>query len=378
MEPECGTHVYPVQGSQGLALETGKPPPSRPVVSAGSGQNDHLSEIISHVLEPLVKMRPGGMEVTSTGDFISRVEETNRKNIAIEDIDLNQVDHHLDEMEKEAQRRYDDFNQNQLKNDDTLAEGWKVEDLRDEVGEPSTWLDELTRRWKNTEFNIILDRLGVVNNWPTECKDIKESFTSWLLENDEATLEEEGEDILDGLEVLREGKEEGVSDEVLMDVTDIITSILIGSSWKVKQVAPIFQQAGEQTRERIKRVGRAEGMKKMRDEIRKLSNARLKHNIKKHEFQDMEVGLKRRGDCSKRRESGEVRSEHVENKYVQDSGSRLQIVGSDVEALYPSLEAIQVAEIVYQAVLEYKVKFKNVDWMTSTQQECMMGPLGRV
>ena len=51
---------------KGWTLETGKPPPSRPVVSAGSGQNDHLSEIISHILEPVIKMRPGGMEVTST------------------------------------------------------------------------------------------------------------------------------------------------------------------------------------------------------------------------------------------------------------------------------------------------------------------------
>ena len=258
-------------------------------------------------------------------------------------------------MEKEAQRRDNEFDQNHPKYVDTLTEGWTGADLSGEVGEPSTWLDEMTSRWKNTEFSIVLDRLSVVNNWPAECKEIKESFTSWLMENDETTLVEEGEDILDGMEVLRDGNEGGVTDEMLMDVTDIITSILIGSSWKVKKVAPIFRNAGEQTRERIKRIGRAEGMKKMRDEIRKLSNTRLKHNIKQHEFLDMDVGLKRRGDCSTRMERGEVRSEHVENKYVQDSGSRLQIVGSDVEALYPSLEAIQVAEIVYQAVLESKV-----------------------
>ena len=60
-------------------METGKPPPSRPVVSAGSGQNDHLSEIISHILEPIVKMRPGGMEMTSTGDFRSVVDGINKK-----------------------------------------------------------------------------------------------------------------------------------------------------------------------------------------------------------------------------------------------------------------------------------------------------------
>ena len=46
---------------KGWQINTGTPPPSRPVVSAGSGQNDHLSEIISHILEPIVKMNPGGM-----------------------------------------------------------------------------------------------------------------------------------------------------------------------------------------------------------------------------------------------------------------------------------------------------------------------------
>ena len=85
-------------------------------------------------------------------------------------------------------------------------------------------------------------------------------------------------------------------------------------------------------------------------------------------------------------ERGELRSKDVENKYVQDSESKLIIVGSDVEALYPSLEAIEVAEIVYQAVLESKVKFDSIDWLeackyialTSTAQECKLGPLRRI
>ena len=62
---------------KGWTLDTGKTPPSRPVVSAGASQNDHLSEILSHILEPIVKMRPGGMEMTSTGDFIALVDGIN-------------------------------------------------------------------------------------------------------------------------------------------------------------------------------------------------------------------------------------------------------------------------------------------------------------
>ena len=38
-----------------------------------------------------------------------------------------------------------------------------------------------------------------------------------------------------------------------------------------------------------------------------------------------------------------------------------------MEALYPSLEAIQVADIVYQAVLETDIIFKGVDYMVGAR-----------
>ena len=105
---------------KGWTLETGKPPPSRPVVSAGAGQNDHLSEIVSHILEPIVKMRPGGMEVTSTGDFIARVEGINKLSIPIEEIDLEEVDRELDNQARQAQERYDRWDQDRLQEDEKL------------------------------------------------------------------------------------------------------------------------------------------------------------------------------------------------------------------------------------------------------------------
>ena len=98
-----------------LDLETGTQPPSRPVVSAGSGQNDHLSEIISHILEPIVKMRPNGMEVTSTGDFVSRINDINEMVIPLETIDLQEIDNQLDEEEKGTLKEVDDHLEKQSK-----------------------------------------------------------------------------------------------------------------------------------------------------------------------------------------------------------------------------------------------------------------------
>ena len=71
---------------------------------------------------------------------------------------------------------------------------------------------------------------------------------------------------------------------------------------------------------------------------------------------------------------------------VQDRGTKVSIVGADVEALYPSLEAIQVADIVYKAIMETEVGFEGVQYqegaryiaLTSTAQECRLGPLWRV
>ena len=54
--------------------------------------------------------------------------------------------------------------------------------------------------------------------------------------------------------------------------------------------------------------------------------------------------------------------------------------------MYPSLDAIEIAEIVYNAVLNTNISFENINWMegckyialTSTEQECRIGPLKRV
>ena len=79
-------------------------------------------------------------------------------------------------------------------------------------------------------------------------------------------------------------------------------------------------------------------------------------------------------------------ADQVENKYIQDRGVKIQVVGSDVAALYPSLEAIEVARIVYNSVMESEVKLSGVNFteaarmlaLTSSEQECRLGPLRRV
>ena len=73
-------------------------------------------------------------------------------------------------------------------------------------------------------------------------------------------------------------------------------------------------------------------------ELRKLKNNRSKtktRDITINDYDNMEFNEVKRKDCSRRMDAGVLRSDMVSNKYVQDSGKKIQIVGSDVEALYP-------------------------------------------
>ena len=81
-----------------------------------------------------------------------------------------------------------------------------------------------------------------------------------------------------------------------------------------------------------------------------------------------------------------LRSREVEKELVQDRTKNMMIIGSDVEALYPSLEDMEVAEVVYKAIMESKVKFVNVDYreavryiaMNWSAQRCGQSDLRRV
>ena len=52
----------------------------------------------------------------------------------------------------------------------------------------------------------------------------------------------------------------------------------------------------------------------------------------------------------------------VEKNLGQDTSRRMEVVGADVEALHPSLSAIQVAEIIYKAIMETDVEFVGINY----------------
>ena len=127
-------------------------------------------------------------------------------------------------------------------------------------------------------------------------------------------------------------------------------------------------------------------MRRIREERTKLNKGRKKlvFQLDEEDFGTMEV-KERKVRAKTKRGNKLLEASEVNNRLVQ-KGERLGVVGADVEALYPSLEAIQVANIVYQAIMETDIGFEGVNYLegaryialTSSAQECRLGPLGRV
>ena len=74
-------------------------------------------------------------------------------------------------------------------------------------------LDELRMKWAGTSYEIVLEKLEMLDSWKeSEGElDVKNAIIEWMLENDDSTLMEEGEDILDGLELMTESGEVSTS-----------------------------------------------------------------------------------------------------------------------------------------------------------------------
>ena len=66
-----------------------------------------------------------------------------------------------------------------------------------------------------------------------------------------------------------------------------------------------------------------------------------------------------------------VANRDVDNNTVQDYSLPIMIVGSDVEALYPSLDAERVAMIVYIAIMQSEIKWDNIDYLEAARYVAM-------
>ena len=57
--------------------------------------------------------------------------------------------------------------------------------------------------------------------------EVRNTLLEWLVNNRERRLVEEAEDILDGLEKLTEEGEMGMTEELLLETTEIVTAVVV-------------------------------------------------------------------------------------------------------------------------------------------------------
>ena len=83
----------------------------------------------------------------------------------------------------------------------------------------------------------MLEKIELMEGWKGEARYIKAALLEWMVENEETTMMEESEDILDGLESMLTEEGSGVTEEVLIDATEIITTIIVARGMKTQRIA---------------------------------------------------------------------------------------------------------------------------------------------
>ena len=105
------------------------------------------------------------------------------------------------------------------------------------------------------------------------------------MNNNESRLAEEAEDVLDGLEEMTATKEMSMTEEVVVKATAIITAIVVARKMDLGKVSS-FQRDGEPSQsfqldgKQNRRVGRGESMKRIRDELAKMTNRRKQDGVR--------------------------------------------------------------------------------------------------
>jgi hypothetical protein len=122
--------------------------------------------------------------------------------------------------------------------------------------------------------------------------------------------------------------------------------------------------------------------------VKGFKNRRMKMRKKKifQETSNISVKLVKTTTHQRDRTGRFLRAKDVDNKLVQDKSSNIVLVGSDVEALYPSLQDIQTANIIFRAIMETEIGFEGVHFqeavryivLNTTEVECRRGELRRV
>ena len=304
-------------------------PKVRPVMGGNVGGNAGMSEFISLVLEPVADEMEGSIEINATNGLLKDIEDVNSK-LDEEDIKRSEALQRNEQAEPGGPEGW--------VTDEPLPDGWRDSEQAEQVY-PEGWIgsDHLPDGWKN---NKQAEPVGP-EGWIAD----DQLPDGWKAKMNPSDGMSSADDPNHGDEKAKEKLEVPQNSTIKKDDIRLYMTVNRndGGAHTIR--------AKDNTRE----IPKIDKMKIIRD---KMTQSR-----KRKENQEIKNAILVQKKSLPKTWRGEKLSyaRDVDNKLVQDE-VEMVIVGADVEALYPSLTDLEVAQICYDAIMNSKIKFENVNY----------------
>ena len=304
--------------------ESGKEVPSRPVVSGNKTYNVHLSELLSEILEPVAKESQSA-EISSTEDALCQINNINQ--LVQDGTDLDTVD--------------------------ALTLSNKKYSFRSEVGEAESQ--------KNIEPPVLINDTNL-------SQDISETDSSLIellcsLANEDNTVvagsdHNTGTTTTETISGAQDATEEEKGPGPENDWSRLQTEKKSSAQTDIRQFCKRVESKME--------IMEAENMRGHKNAVeyftKEASKKKIFTDILECQFKaSNNWDIMQSKEVDKLITEGEKRKV-ITNDPVQDTNLPHVMVGGDVVALYPSMEANSTAAVAYRAVKESKLKFEKINY----------------
>ena len=384
----------------------GTDPPGRPIASGNGGQNIHMSELTSEIIESVVTAYKGGVEIISTEDMLAKWNNLNKKNEnwspggwweGYEEDGLTTCGMCTGENDEAP-----DFC--------TCPEGTQPEGRKDEA-QPEEIIPEDRMTGTSYDRDNTEDQNQMMSNEDDPGMSKVTLEVTGHLDESHAEV-----DITQGQGANHISFNNNNKKNYKKNKKNNKTNKIKISKSKFTVVSPDgCRQKNQRTMSQPTPVLSPEG-------LRVQDNETIPEGRKEEKAYDTEVGKPNRieehirngrsGDITgqkmritvrymkeKRRSKWErdfkwlerdldrlIDSTEANPEDLQDFSLPMVLIGSDVASLYPSLDAERVADLVYKAVMESGIKWEQIDYLEATryialnwtEEQCSNSKLRRV
>ena len=343
----------------------GSPPPTRPIAGGNIGMNLHLSEVISEMVEPLVDACVGGDEIISSEDLKARMEGLNEKN--------------------EGWVNYSWWEGKTIENGNIICCTKCIEEGDKKTKDEDEYAHAPSARAKYD------DKLGDDENCEGDKEMPKYAHAPSARAKNGDELDESRDDNAPSAGVKDDVNCEGIPVELAGGKTGTIyerelcqCDSEVVDKWgnKVDEWEE-FWETPEGQDPAFWTLSEEDFKQYQEDKLRKMMRRvkpKAMKRLRRREWEDRQAEEDLE-DLDKRWKSKDMNKEDI-----QDFETAMVVIGCDVEALYPSLDAKRCSEIVRDEVMRSSITWEDIDYLEGTRfialnksaEYCRNHPLRRV